>query len=372
MICQNVDYEEFCHKICQYVPACKEGDSKNIPSFLASLNNQDETEFVLQRFEWEKIFARNKVIVSHHQGACMYPCLQPKDVLNIEPKKIGQIDVGDIAVFQRNSDILAHRVIAKGYSDGREYIITRPDTVVLKNDGQTFEQDILGKVMCIERKGKIISTEKKELSRIKRFLLILYFWPYCHKQYFWNRIMLCLAQIQQCNFYGVFAKILFKQCKGKIEFFLQAPTSSKVNSKLFKEISQEDLCVSLKGESPVLKWTIAAYINSQLIGRLSFVLKPDNCAFSGWWLYEAKIKMRYRKTNLETQFFQKIYALLKSLGINEVSVSIPKNSRLEKKIFKNMGFDEIPTSRNSSFKDTNDRFQRLVMKNIINENFYNS
>jgi len=366
MTCKNPAYQEFCGQIYKYAPLCEEMDKKNIPSSLSFSYNPNETGLILQIFELGRLFVGKKMVKFHPQGICMYPCIKPGDTLHIEPRSVDQIKVGDIAVYRRFNRLFTHRTIDKGIRDGQNYIITRPDIAKFSNDGPTFDQDILGIVAHIERKAKILDTAKKDCPLVKRFFLNIYLQYYHLKQSLGNKVIYIISYLQQFKAYRKFAKFLFINSKKKIEFSLQAPLYSKINSRFFRKMSSEEFLNLQRGESPAPRWIITLSVNSNPAGFLSFVFKPKNCPFSGWWLSEAKVGIRYRGTNLEERLLNQADNLLNQLGIQTVFVSVFKDSRLDRKIFKNMGFKEIATYKGIFPKDRNkEPVERVIMKRII-------
>ena len=366
MTCKNSDYQKFCSQAYKYVPACEEIDKKNIPSSLFSSHNSNETGLVLQIFELGRLFVEKKMVRFYPQGTCMYPCIRPGDTLHIEPRSVDQIKVGDIAVYRRYNRLFAHRTIDKGNNNGLDYIITRPDTTKFGNDGPSFDQDILGIVARIERKRKILDTAKNDYPLVKRFLLNIYLRYYHSRQYLWSKIVYSISHVQQFKAYKKFAKFLFIKSKEKIEFSLQVPSSSKINSRFFRKISPEELLNLAREENPIPKWMITLNINSKPAGFLSFISKPENCPFCGWWLSEARVRIRYRGTNLEKRLFQQADKLLNQLRISEISVGVFKDARLDRIIFKNMGFKEISTYEDNFLRDRNKAaIERIIMKREI-------
>jgi ribosomal protein S18 acetylase RimI-like enzyme len=362
--CKNFCYQEFCAQIYQYAPVCDDIDKKNIISSSSYPNNPWETGLVLQMFELGRLFVEKKMVKFSPEGACMYPCIRPKDILHIEPKSVSEIRVGDIAVYRKAGRLFAHRTIAKGNNEGQDYIITRPDTAYSGNDGASFEQDILGIVSRIQRRGETLNTVKKDYPFVKRFFFNLYLKHYYFKQYLWRKIIDFISYIQQYKAYRWFARFLFIKSSKEVQFSLQAPISPKANSKFYKEFSKTELLESLSGEFPVSKWTIALEINSKPAGYLSFVFKPKDCPFSGWWLYEYKLRLRYRRTNLEEKLLREADDLFKQAGATGISVSVLKGMNLEKKILKNLGFREISTQKEVFFKNK-EPVERLIMKKEI-------
>jgi len=359
--CQDLDYQDFCSQIYQYAPGCEIVNKNNITSI--SWNNNLESGLVLQMFELGRLFLEKKMVRFYIQGTCMYPCIKPKDVLYLEPSSAGQIQVGDIAVYRRFNRLFAHRTIDKGNLDGQDYIVTRPDTARFGNDGPSFDKDILGIVARIERKGRILGTKPEKYSLTRKLFLNTYIYLGGLGKDYWNQLADLHNYLQQSKFYRALTRFLF--INAKIEFCLQAPISSKPSSKFFRKLSLEDLKVALQQGSVPLKWTITLKVNSKSAGYLSFFLKPKNCPFCGWWLYEAQLMIRYKGTSIEKKFFGQTDDILKKLGIKEVLLSVFKDQTTER-FFKNMGFKEVCNSKDIFLKDKNKAaVERRIMKKTI-------
>ena len=101
-----------------------------------------------------RALAERDTITFRAQGTCMYPTVRSGDVFRIQPSPVGDVAVGDIAVCCGQGYLFGHRVIGKGEKLGRAYIITRPDRSRQGNDGPTFDENLLGIVREIKRKGK--------------------------------------------------------------------------------------------------------------------------------------------------------------------------------------------------------------------------
>ncbi|MGD0336674.1 MAG: hypothetical protein ABSB18_06195 [Candidatus Omnitrophota bacterium] len=355
MTCKNPDYQEFCSQSYKYAPVCEEINKEN-------LNNPHETGSVLQVFELGKLLAERKLVKFRSEGICMYPCIRPRDTLYIEPRSIGEVKVGDIAVYRRYNRLFAHRTIAKGNDNGRDYIITRSDTAKFGNDGPGFNQDILGIVTRIERKERTFDTARKDYPLVEQLFLNVYLQYYRLKQHLWDKIIYFISWLQQYKAYRKLARLMEKSTK-RIEFSLQVPINPRVNNRFSKEISAKEISESLKGESPISRWTIALNIDSKPAGFLSFFFKPINCPFNGWWLYEAKLRVRYRGTNLEERLLEEACSLLKESGAKGVLVSVFKNAHLDRKIFENMGFKEISVYKDIFLKNKKNEFiERSIMQ----------
>jgi signal peptidase I len=97
-------------------------------------------------------------------GWSMVPTLWPGDVLVIAALDSSTICSGDIVLFARHQRFVAHRVVEKSWS-GRG-IETRGDAV-RQMDAPVSNREILGRVVSIERNGRIIKANR-ELNATSR------------------------------------------------------------------------------------------------------------------------------------------------------------------------------------------------------------
>jgi hypothetical protein len=86
-------------------------------------------------------------------GTSMLPAVRPGDVLRVRPKT--SAEVGQIAVFERDGRLFAHRVIAQIGAHGRPQLITRGDALAVY-DPPVRADEMLGEVATIIRDGRIV------------------------------------------------------------------------------------------------------------------------------------------------------------------------------------------------------------------------
>jgi hypothetical protein len=348
------------------MPFCKTANGDNLSFCSLPFFSSHEDGLIMQVFELSRLFLEKGVVSFHSSGFCMYPCIKPNDLLHIEPRSASQIEVGEIVVYRKLRCLFAHRTISKGRKNREDYITTRADRVKFGSDGEIFDRDLLGVVTCIKRKGKEVKIRKAEFSLLNRFSLKAFMFFYRMKMYFWRNLVNLFIYLQQQKLPRILIKSLF--VNSKIEFSLQVPIGRKLNGRLFREASFNELDNYLKGEYGSKKWLLCAKVDSNLIGRWGFVLRPENCPFSGWWLYEAYFKIRYRGTNIEERFIKELDSLLKRLKIKDISVSMFEKMLLKELFFKSFGFKTVSSykgtilSRESSFET-----RRAIMKKVIYE-----
>ncbi len=105
-------------------------------------------------------------------GVSMSPFLKKGDLLMVQPIALDEPEVGEIVAFRRDeshSVLTTHRVVQIGKEGGRRYIITKGDRNIYR-DFPLSPQDVLGKVVGIERKGQLISLETPSY-RLRGYLI---------------------------------------------------------------------------------------------------------------------------------------------------------------------------------------------------------
>ncbi len=101
------------------------------------------------------------IIRSWAVGESMAPCIKKGDLLVVKPIAPGEAEIGEIVAFRKeesHSVLTTHRVVAQGKDQGQCYLITKGDRNLYR-DFPLSPQDVLGKVVGIERRGQLISLE---------------------------------------------------------------------------------------------------------------------------------------------------------------------------------------------------------------------
>ena len=100
------------------------------------------------------------VIRSLTLGESMSPCIRKGELLIVKPFALEEAEIGEIVAFRRDEShnvLTTHRVVQKGKDSGRRYVITKGDRNLYRDSPLVSHQDVLGKVVSIERKCRVIS-----------------------------------------------------------------------------------------------------------------------------------------------------------------------------------------------------------------------
>ncbi|MBN1913624.1 MAG: hypothetical protein JW788_04420 [Candidatus Omnitrophica bacterium] len=277
----------------------------------------------------------------------MYPCIRPTDKLRVELKRTEDIQIGEVALYRRNNHLFAHRTIKKGNENGAPFIVTRPDNAKGRDDGPSFDEDIIGVVTAAERGGRLVSVEKRPYSALKKFYLKAFFALHKSK---WILAVVWLyieAFVLQSFLFRKAFRILFPVPKS-MQFSVQMPLNNNIDSLFNTDISFRELFSSMcrQNEDKIKKWTLTVKAGTETTASLSFILKPKSCLYPGWWLAQVKIHPLFWGSRLEEGLVRKSDELLKAFGVSLIFASVFKKDFLSRMLFKRLGFKESPVYKN--------------------------
>ncbi len=289
------------------------------PASLTGSRRNDS--LTLASMEIDRILAANGRTTFLARGACMHPCIRPGEALDVTPRKIEEIDIGDIAVFRRAGSLFGHRTIAKGVDpdQGRPYIITRPDSSRRYNDGPSYAEDVLGVVTAIKRRGRWMEPRVKEHPRpVRAWLSILrtmVYWRLVARR----RLIDSLATIQRGALYRSAARFFFSFMRGGRSYIVRLPFLEKQACGLHHPMSTEAFDISNHEwrESAVNRWVLALHLSSAHppAATATFMRRPPECPFAGWWVEDLRIRARYAGVGLERDLLDKAGEIFRRGGV---------------------------------------------------------
>jgi len=101
-------------------------------------------------------------------GGSMHPFIKNGEVIEVKPASSLEIKVGDIVFYRANrGGMVAHRAIRKKIEKNKVILETKGDSVP-RSDWWVYPEQILGKVVAIERNGKRVELDKglKKLTNL--------------------------------------------------------------------------------------------------------------------------------------------------------------------------------------------------------------
>jgi signal peptidase I len=115
----------------------------------------------------------------------MYPTICDGDLITVESQKPSDICVGDIILYYHENGVVAHRVVniqvPRSSVPSTQHLMLLRGDAAIKDDAPVSSEQILGKVVSIERNGRQIDPyylriklhykTRQLAARIKRLLL---------------------------------------------------------------------------------------------------------------------------------------------------------------------------------------------------------
>ena len=136
----------------------------------------------------QEVLARGFCIRIKGRGQSMYPLIQTGDMLLIEPKKAAELHIGDVILYRRPwHTYVVHRLIAKR---SPATLITKGDNRIY-NDSPVPAEEILGKVIQIEKNGRRITLTGKS-SHLLAWIIARFA---CNRNRVWTRLWRHLGRL---------------------------------------------------------------------------------------------------------------------------------------------------------------------------------
>lgn len=277
---------------------------------------RNTNSLVVESLEIGRSLADHGMAKFRAQGSCMYPCVQPGDTLHIESRPIEDIKIGDIAVVRHNGFLFGHRTIAKGEDKDGPYIVTRPDRSNHGSDGPTHEENILGVVQRIERRGKQASTEPKPLKGYAKARVSLWEWWYCDA-----RLVLIkgLERVQRLRLYKSIAALCVKALHPQLRYEVRLPLKPGQTHDLYRVFSPDQFDVNqpLQQGKQVMEWTLALYLDETpaSAGWVTLIRRPKECPRGkGWHIDDLWVRIRSRGAGLEDALARQAEKILARSG----------------------------------------------------------
>jgi hypothetical protein len=201
---------------------------------------------LLRSSQLDKILIDNEIVKLSARGYCMYPSIMPGDILHARHKKFQEINIGEVVIFGRDGLLFAHRVIRKYEHNCPLGLITQADRS-LSADGPLIPvEDILGVLITVERKKKIINFDNKPLkspsNTLFNILVLIDLIKLKLKPHF-SRFLNVFSQQQ---IYLFFSRFLFSLPQQQLEFKFCVPFQLGEMGEFYKIVSLKDLVMDIR------------------------------------------------------------------------------------------------------------------------------
>jgi hypothetical protein len=342
MRCQGAPCAENCRQLSAWTPCLQRQDSGRSDSGQSFYG--DNGGLVVSSIELGRILAEKGRANFRAYGICMYPSIKPGDKLHIVPKEIEDVCIGDIAVFRRSKNLYGHRTISKGRDERGAYVITKPDNSEWSKDDPSYEDDVLGIVSSIERKGSIFKPKERP-SSLDRICFMQYLKFILAIQKTSSIALDIVSPMQKSVIYREVASRIFDSLQLKFSYIVQIPLNSSQMSNLYQMLSPEEfhrLHEKRREKDQVTMWSLLIFINDrqQPAAWASFIYRPKVCPFAGWWIRDLEVRIPYRGSGIEERLILKSQEILVHNGVTELWARLPNYHWAPEILFRNLGFRE--------------------------------
>jgi len=204
--------------------------------------------------------------------------------------------------------MIGHRVISKGEQEGRAYIVTRPDTTLDGSDGPTFDENLLGVVVAIERRGNAVPLQPVNYPWLVRACLTLRLELLTTLSQASTWLTGVLAKVQDSMAYRYFARGFLRLSRPPISYSVRLPMPV-LGDAVYRQLTVEafDVRTDWRGR-PVERWSLIMHLNndSQPAAWMTFAHDAAN----SWHACESFVRPRFRGAGLEEALERKAAAII--------------------------------------------------------------
>ncbi len=269
-------------------------------------------------------------------GSSMFPFIRPGDLLTTKAVNPIDLSIGDILLYQREGRSFVHRLIKKKTMNGALQYITHGDHLAFC-DPTICSSQILGKVVCIERKGRLIHLDTPFQRMWGRFLASTSSWFYPLFQvveWLFHIVRRVSSMINlRLNQFRLIRKIkrnIFPQISCRMGSSSDGPSLAKFYEidpkKIFEEIKEgRKYCLAEKG---------GKVVGGLTAGRAWEGIAHDHSC----WIMGLYVIPRYRGTGIAERLLDKAISMLKEQGRDQIFINFFENNVAAFKLYHKLGF----------------------------------
>lgn len=269
-------------------------------------------------------------------GGSMFPFIRPGDLLTTKAVDPTDLLIGEVLLYQREGRSFVHRLIKKKMIDGTHLFITHGDHLAF-SDPAIRSSQILGKVTCIERRGRLILLDTPFRRMWGRFIAAA------------SPCLFPLFQVVESPFQ------LFRRLSSRINLGLnQFRLIRKIKKRIFSQFSCR---MASSSDIP----SVAQFYETDLkemskeieAGRNYYLAEKGGkvvggfAAGSAWegidhdhrcWITGLFVVPRFRGASVAERLLTKAISTLREQGIDQIFVNVFGNNNPALKLFDKLGF----------------------------------
>ncbi len=243
------------------------------------------------------------------QGTCMYPTIRPGDILRIRSCAAREVTLGDIAVCRELGRLFSHRVVEVGDCGGCHYVTTRPDRSAQDDGITTYDDDLLGVVVSIERNGTNVPLQPTELSWVARSINGLRIAIIEARRHVRGLLLSVVLRMQRTPGYQYLACAWLERTKHRLRFVARVPVNSTLGYAACREFGTEQVDSDfVRSSRSGGSFVLAALHERENTLEGSVTAKLDSSGV--WRLSDTWVRVRYERTGLDEMLREKARAIV--------------------------------------------------------------
>lgn len=266
-----------------------------------------------------RVLADRDGVTFRAQGTCMYPAVRPGDVLRIRTCTASETAVGDIAVCRRHGLLFGHRVVGKGVRDERAFVVTRPDRARRGDDGPTFDEDLLGVVASITRRGVGVPASGEQDDGRSRLALRLRLALIESAPRVRSRLATALTRAQTHGVYRCVARRAFVLTRPRLEYVVHVPLNATLGDAVYRRVDPADFDPDAPWQGRVRdRWSLVLHVNG---ARKAAATATFERSGGVWRRAASHVRQRYCGLGLERLLLARAELILTRAGTGSRTAS---------------------------------------------------
>lgn len=304
-------------------------------------------------FELSRDFLNKDVSIRFQaKGWSMRPYIQDGDIVTVSPLDDTSVKRGDVVFYSTaENKVIVHRVIKKYKRDSKTAFLIKGDATFGFPESINV-QNVLGKVMEIERNGRKRRLDSRLYQMLNLFLAAIFsfnhwIYPIGSQVKKIGRKILggLLEELQSPKLYRVLAK---KVVKKNIHYQIASPEDAVSLYRLYNpdklpgiESRIHVFVEQLVSPAQSDYWIIAKRENKVLGGANLSEFPEGDDPYTGWWISGMKVNWRYRRTGIGKILLKMAEEVAAREKASEIKLLVFKDARPANNLYRKMGFRPV-------------------------------
>ena len=294
------------------------------------------------------VLTKNGTINFTARGSSMLPFIKDRDNIFINSISKHQLQIGDVIFYKLEEDSpTAHRVVEIKHHDNQMIMGTRGDSLTCPAERVPFDCT-LGKVIRIQRRGKIINLNKNKNRIMGKLWVKLYPIPNLAVRTGIDLIPKMFRLLLCAQSYKPFRTIMHSLFRKKITYQLAEKEDIYKLARFFNNpgLTQPDILGKLLPDERIRvderDYIIIAKMGENIAGSVSLVRFPDDeLLYPDWWMFSFYVRQRYRGMGIGEGLARTGINYAHNFSARRVNLLVQPNNKAAVCLYQKMGFREF-------------------------------